>query len=475
MISDILADGRTTTHLTRSVAFRYAHNREGHLSILPVTHILVCARVPHGQMPTGMHQRGLCEHCHISRTGFALCLNILLICSLCALSGIPAIAQEPKKIEPTASSPGQEDKPTPPQAVDQPQQPAAPAQPEPQPKKKKKFAIPAGIVVAPLPISSPALGSGMTPVLGYIFPFSKHDKVSPPSTIGVAGLFTDNGSRGFAVGGQLFLDENRYEITSGFIHGNANYNIYSSELLPGLKLPLNQTGEAFLGEFLRRLFWKFFAGPRVISGNSFITVRPNNVTNFPLPSGLGLHTTLTAIGVKLTRDTRPNHFYPVSGTFFTFSSDFFSQDLGSKYSFQSYRSQFDKYWSLSNKQVLAYDADFCGTSGKPPFYGNCIYGTNNELRGYTAGRYFTRYTLATQLEYRLVLPKRFGLVIFGGLGGVIPGGSQLSQQVQSSHFLPSGGGGLRFELSKKYHVNLRADIAQGRDGHTFGMGVGEAF
>jgi len=79
------------------------------------------------------------------------------------------------------------------------------------------------------------------------------------------------------------------------------------------------------------------------------------------------------------------------------------------------------------------------------------------------------------LEYRLVLPKRFGLVLFGGVGGVIPGGSQLSQQVQSSHFLPSGGGGLRFELSKKYHVNLRADIAEGRDGHTFGMGVGEAF
>jgi hypothetical protein len=47
--------------------------------------------------------------------------------------------------------------------------------------------------------------------------------------------------------------------------------------------------------------------------------------------------------------------------------------------------------------------------------------------------------------------------------------------VQSSHFLPSGGGGLRFELNKKYHVNLRADIAQGRDGHTFGLGVGEAF
>jgi hypothetical protein len=400
---------------------------------------------------------------------------VLFVCCLYIFLNPPAIAQEPEKAEAPSVSAGQEVKATPPQAADQSQQPTAPPQPETQPKKKKKLSLPAGLVIAPLPISSPALGSGMTPVLADIFPLSKNDKVSPPSTIGAAGLFTDNGSRGFAVGGQLFLKENTYEIVSGFVHGNVNYNIYSNEIAPGLKLPLNQTGEAFFGEFLRRLFWKFFVGPRFMSGNSFITVRPNNDTNFPIPPEVGLHTTLRSIGAKVTRDTRPNHFYPVGGTFFTFSSDFFSQDLASKYSFQSYRSQFDKYWSLSEKQVLAYDAYFCGTSGKPPFYGNCIYGTNNELRGYTAGRYFTRDMLATQLEYRLVLPKRFGLVVFGGLGGVIPGGSQLSQQVQSSHFLPSGGGGLRFELSKKYHFNLRADIAQGRDGHTFGMGVGEAF
>jgi hypothetical protein len=80
--------------------------------------------------------------------------------------------------------------------------------------------------------------------------------------------------------------------------------------------------------------------------------------------------------------------------------------------------------------------------------------------------------VATQLEYRLVLPKRFGFVAFGGVGGTIPGGAQLYGEQK---FLPSGGGGLRFLLSKKYHVNLRADIGQGRDGHTFSMAVGEAF
>jgi hypothetical protein len=342
-------------------------------------------------------------------------------------------------------------------------------------KAKKKPSKLAGVVVAPLPLSSPAIGSGIIPILGYIFPFSSKDKVSPPSTIGVAGLITDNGSRGFGVGGQLFLKENTYEITAGFVHGNVNYNIYGTGIASNLKLPLQQTGYGFLGEFLRRIGWKFFTGPRFIDGHSFVTVRPNNVSNFPIPPEVGLHTNLRAIGARLTRDTRPNHFYPIGGTFFTFTSDFFSQALGSKYSFQSYRTAFDKYWSLSKKQVLAYDANFCATGGSPPFYGNCIYGTNNELRGYTAGKYFTRYTLATQLEYRLVLPKRFGLVAFGGLGGTIPGGNQLLQRVQSSHFLPGGGGGLRFQLSKKYHVNLRADIAQGTDGHTFAMGVGEAF
>jgi len=211
-----------------------------------------------------------------------------------------------------------------------------------------------------------------------------------------------------------------------------------------------------------------------MAGRSSITLRLN-FPNFPIFNGLGLHTNLTSVGIRLNRDTRPNHFYPQSGSFFVATTDFFSQALGSKYSFQAERVEVDKFWSLSAKQVLAYEANFCGTSGSPPFYGNCIYGTNNDLRGYTAGRYFTRYAMATQLEYRLILPMRLGVVGFGGIGEVIPGGSQLLQRIQSSHFLPSAGGGLRFVLSKKYHVNLRVDVARGVDGHTFGLGVGEAF
>jgi outer membrane protein assembly factor BamA len=354
-----------------------------------------------------------------------------------------------------------------------PQTEKSAAQTEPKkdaPKKKEKRGE---IVVAPIPIVSPALGSGAVIAAGYIFPFSKNDKISPPSVIGVAALFTNNGTRGFALGGQFYLKENTYKITLGYGRGNLDYNLFGAGAFSGFKLPLKQTGEVFHAEFLRRIGWDFFLGPRISTGTSFLTVNATNINNQPIPPDLGISTSLTAIGIQLTRDTSVNRFYPTNGSYFTFTSDFYSGILGSKYTFQSYKISYNKYWSLTKKQILAANASFCGTGGGAPFYGNCIYGTNNELRGYVAGNYFDQYMLAAQAEYRLELPKRLGLVLFGGVGGVIPGSNPLL--FKNSAFLPSGGAGLRFLLSKQYHVNLRGDIAQGINGHTFSMGIGEAF
>jgi surface antigen Omp85-like protein len=328
-------------------------------------------------------------------------------------------------------------------------------------------------VAAPLPISSPALGSGIVPVLAYIFPISVTDQNSPPSVVGAVGLVTNNGSRAMALGGEVYFRQNTYHATAIYARGNLNYNLYglgSGDSQP--RLPLKQTGQLVFGEFLRRTWWKFFLGPRFVWGSSLITLRPNNLEAIPLPPDLGLDANLTAVGFRLTRDTSPNRFYPTAGTFVDFTADFFSQGLGSKYSFQSYRFNFNKYWPLTQNQVLASGSFACFTGGEPPFYGNCIYGTDSKLRGYTAGRYLDRYMFGTQLEYRLALPKRFGLVGFGGLGGVVPGGNQ---PFRTKNFLPSGGSGVRFELSKKYHVNLRVDFAQGKDSHTWSVGVGEAF
>ena len=340
-----------------------------------------------------------------------------------------------------------------------------------QTKKKKERR--GAIVVAPIPISSPAIGTGVVLAGGYIFPFRKADMVSPPSVVGGAALFTNNGSRALALAAEFYLKQNTYHITSMYVRGNLNYDFYGvgTAADQGKKLPLKQTGQVFLGEILYRIAGKFFVGPRALAGNSTITLRPNDGSTVPPPPDLGIDTGLTSLGIRVNRDTRANRFYPTQGTLFDFTSNFFSEALGSKYSFQAYRSTFNYYRSFGSKQVLAYNLFLCATAGNAPFYGECVFGTNNQLRGYVAGQFIDRDMIATQLEYRRELVWRFGVAVFGGLGEVAPSVSQF----RYDNILPAVGGGVRFKLSRKYNVNFRADIAQGKDGHTFSMGIGEAF
>lgn len=136
------------------------------------------------------------------------------------------------------------------QATDKGDSPQGSSQEDKTKKKHKEKALLGSFVAAPLPIVSPALGAGVVPVLGYIFPLSKHDKVSPPSVIGAAGLITDNGSRGFGVGAQLFMKENRFQVQGIFANGNLN-TLFGEGFLGGIagaKLPLSQTGRVFFGE-----------------------------------------------------------------------------------------------------------------------------------------------------------------------------------------------------------------------------------
>jgi len=82
-------------------------------------------------------------------------------------------------------------------------------------KKEKRGSL----VIAPIPISSPAFGSGLILIGGYVFKLDKDDQASPPSWLGGAGVFTNNGSRGLALGGRLYFSENKYQTTFAAIKG----------------------------------------------------------------------------------------------------------------------------------------------------------------------------------------------------------------------------------------------------------------
>jgi len=78
---------------------------------------------------------------------------------------------------------------------------------------------------------------------------------------------------------------------------------------------------------------------------------------------------------------------------------------------------------------------------------------------------------AVQSEYRKTLGSRLGFVLFGGLGEV----ADKWDSFNTDDLLPAGGAGIRFNLSKKQRINLRADLAYGKNGWSWNFSVGEAF
>ena len=93
------------------------------------------------------------------------------------------------------------------------------------------------------------------------------------------------------------------------------------------------------------------------------------------------------------------------------------------------------------------------------------------MRGYTSGEFQNRRMFATQAEYRRELKGKFGVVAFGGIGGI----AKRWNAFRSDELLPAVGAGLRFTLDKKNHINYRIDLGVGRAGRTLSIGVGEAF
>src|SRR5262249_3974825 len=110
-------------------------------------------------------------------------------------------------------------------------------------------------------------------------------------------------------------------------------------------------------------------------------------------------------------------------------------------------------------------------TGNPPFYELCQFGAFGDIRGYQPGRYRDNRMFATQAEYRRILSKRWGFSVFGGIGEVAPSWNKFS----ADNLLPGGGLGARFNLSKQERINLRADIAYGKNGWSWVFSLGEAF
>jgi hypothetical protein len=330
------------------------------------------------------------------------------------------------------------------------------------------------LIIAPIPITSPAVGAGLVLGVGYVFKLNQEDKLSPPSTIGVVGAFTSSGTRGGGLGGKLYFSENKYQTTFVIAKGRVNFDFYGIGRTPGrdaVKVPIQGGGTVFFGEFLRNVGKDIFVGPRYQHRKIYSRLDgPQTPGGFEIPP-IDLQATTAALGFHIQRDKRDSTFYPRRGSLFEVTGDFFDESLGSKRQYQNYKAEYSAYREVGNKQVLAYRGMICTANQSVPFYDLCFFGANSDLRGYTSGEFQNRRMFASQAEYRRELKGRFGVVAFGGVGGI----ANRWNAFRVDELLPAAGAGLRFKLDKKNHINYRIDFAVGRAGRSLSIGIGEAF
>jgi len=326
------------------------------------------------------------------------------------------------------------------------------------------------LVIAPIPLSNPAIGSGLGFAAVYTLARRPAERASPPTTIGAGGFYTSNGSWAGGAAVKLFLKEDRYRVLLAAAFGDLRYDLFA--VGPnGTSIPIAQEFEGALAEVMVGLGKDWYAGLRAAYGTTKVGRQDPGSESIPVPPAQ-LDVTLVGLGLKGERDSRDSIFYPTAGSRLQLLINRNDSEFGSDYTYTKTTVTYGDYTRLGETVVVAVQGAGCYASGGAPFFDLCMFGTQNVLRGYTAGRYLDRWTVATQAEARWRFAHRWITTAFLGVGDVKPEYGPSSD----TEVLPAGGVGLEWIAAPENMITVRVDYAVGKDGsHAFYVGIGQAF
>src|SRR5262245_28065165 len=194
------------------------------------------------------------------------------------------------------------------------------------------------VVVAPIPISNPTIGTGLAVV---VMPFYHVGEDSPLSNTIFAAGYTSSGSWGVAAAQSTRLrgDDLRIDGFLGYVE--AHYRFFgtgSSAGESGVSVPIIQKGWVFAPELL------FLVGARTFLGLRYrgLTVETTSEAGGPLPPAIGavlppsLTITSSGLGPRVTFDTRDHDMNPSSGVLAELRANFAEEAFGSEFTYQTY-------------------------------------------------------------------------------------------------------------------------------------------
>jgi outer membrane protein assembly factor BamA len=308
-------------------------------------------------------------------------------------------------------------------------------------------------ILAPIPIKSPSIGTGLALAGSYLFKF---DKESDTSFIGVTGFRTDNGSKGYGLAGAFSWNENKWKVSALAGDVDVVYDFYIPKT-GGRTVSLEQSGKLLnlegsygvtehfnLGFNLRYLETTIqFATP---------ILTPAQDTNLEIIS----------FGPTINWDYRDDSIYPTSGFYVGIDSLHSIVLNGLDREYHKTVLKYNNYFSVFERSVIATRFAACRASDSTPFFELCSLGGTDNFRGFPFGELLDQNLLSGQIEFRGRMGKRFGYVAFAGIGGVASDFGAFNSDTISS----AGGVGLRYRLSKKTPLDFAFDVAVNSNGET---------
>lgn len=300
------------------------------------------------------------------------------------------------------------------------------------------------------------------------------DENSRPNTLFMSAYYTLKKQGGVGLSPVIYLKGDEYELNPiAYVHRSPStfWGVGNGAGEHGDEEGFTTAGSGLMLYTNKRIVGDLRIGPSFRFGRSSISdVEADGLLDTGAANG-SEGGDIVSVGGETVWDNRDSVYWPTTGGYYTAGLEWYRKFIGSDYNYEKLYFDFRRYLSLGSKKVLAIQTWADYVNGNTPFYLLPKLGGMTILRGLFEGRFRDNAAAAAQAELRAMPWKRFGGVLFAGVGEVASNWSEF----KAEHIKWTGGVGLRISLDPKEKINMRLDVGVSGLGIAPMLMINEAF